>query len=218
VIFTLLLREKNFYSEKLSEKDEGFIGTLKESVSFFKGNKAALGFILFLAFFASLGSYLDEFDALIINDFKLNTIWVSVILTVRFVFVALGDILAPIVQKKLRSVRQISIIYIVGCICLLVFSMIWHQAGILIFGLAAMIMAITEILFVDALQNEIKEEGRATLMSFYGVAQNIVMICFSLTYAFLVKIITLNQVYLILSVYGIIGGACFYLIFKKMSR
>jgi predicted MFS family arabinose efflux permease len=218
VIFALLLREKNFYSEKLSEKDEGFIGTLKDSTFFIKENKTALGIILFLAFFASLGAYLDEFDALIINDFKLNVMWVSVILTVRFVFVALGDILAPFVQKKIRSTRSIFIIFVLACIFLFMFAIIWHQYAILIFGLAAMIMAITEILFVDALQNEIQEEGRSTVMSFYGLAQNIVMICFSLIYALLVKIFTLSQVYMIISIYGIIGGIYFWLMHKPINK
>jgi predicted MFS family arabinose efflux permease len=217
VIFAMQLREKNFYSEQLSEKDANFYQTFKESLSFVKGNKAALGFILFLAFFASLGAYLDEFDALIINDFKLNVFWVSVILTVRFVFVALGDIVSPIVQKRIRSTRSIFIIFILSCMLLAGFSLIWHHYAILIFGFSVMIMAVTEILFVDALQNEIKEEGRSTILSFYGAAQNIVMICFSLLYAFLVKIVTLSQVYLIISIYGMIGGICFWLMFKQKN-
>ncbi|MDR2900454.1 MAG: MFS transporter [Treponema sp.] len=221
VIFVMQLREKNFYSERLSDENEekaaSFIETFKESARFIKGNKAALSFILFLALFASLGAYLDEFDALIINDFDLNSVWVSVILTVRFVFIALGDILAPIVQKKFRSARQIFIIFVLSCILLAVFSLIWNQFALLIFGLSVMLMAITEILFVDALQNEIKEEGRSTVMSFYGAAQNIVMICFSLMYGLLAKVFTLSQVYVIISIYGIIGGVFFCYAQKKAS-
>jgi MFS family permease len=217
VIFALLLREKNFYSEQLAEKDESFIGTLKESTSFLKGNNIALGFIVFLALFASLGAYLDEFDALIINDFKLNTIWVSVILTVRFIFAALGDVLAPIVQKKLRSARSIFIMFVFSCIFLAGFAFIWNQYAILLFGFSMMIMAITEILFIDKLQKEIQEEARSTVLSFYGVAQNIVMIVFSLMYALLVKIVTLSQVYIIISVYGMIGGIYFSLMFKART-
>ncbi len=222
VIFAMQLREKNFYSERLSgkhtEKAVSFIETFKESAFFIKGNGVVSAFILFLAFFASLGAYLDEFDALIINDFQLSSVWVSVILTIRFIFVALGDILAPIVQKKIRSVRTLFLFFTLSCVCLIVFSMIWNRYVLLIFGFSVMIMAITEILFVDALQNEIQEEGRSTVLSFYGAAQNIVMICFSLIYALLVKIVTLSQVYMLISVYGIIGGACFFLMFKTKSR
>jgi hypothetical protein len=65
------------------------------------------------------------------------------------------------------------------------------------------------------LQNEIKEEGRATVMSFYSIGQNIAMICFSLIYALLAGIFTLQQVYIIISVYGIVGGVVFYLLFGK---
>lgn len=79
-----------------------------------------------------------------------------------------------------------------------------------------MIMAISEILLVDALQNKIKEEGRATVMSFYGMGQNVVMICFSLVYALLAGIFTLQQVYIIISVYGILGGVSFYFCLRIM--
>lgn len=218
VIFAVQLREKNFYSENLTEKFTNFFGTLKESFFFLKGNKAALGFILFLAFFASLQSYFDEFDALIINDFQLDRIWVSVILTIRFVFAAFGDILAPFVQKKIHSVRSIFAMYVFSCICLIVFSMIWNRYAMLIFGFSIMIMTIAEILFIDKLQNEITEEGRATVMSFYGLAQNAVMIVFSLVYALLVKFFTLSQVYLILSIYGCIGGILFYAMHKTIKN
>lgn len=75
-----------------------------------------------------------------------------------------------------------------------------------------------EILSVNILQNIIKEEGRATVMSFYGVGQNVVMICFSLVYASLAGIFTLQQVYFIISVYGIAGSLVFYLISGIMKN
>ena len=206
VVFALQIREKNFYSERLGEESAAFFETFKKACVFIKGSRVALVCILFLVFFASLGSYLEEFDALIINDFQLSRIWVSVILTVRFAFVALGDILAPIVQKKLSSVNKIFLLNGLGCAFLTIFAVIWSRYAILIFGLSAMIMAITEILLVNVLQNEIHEEGRATVMSFYSVGQNIVMVCFSLVYAMLAGIFTLQQVYIIISVYGIAGG------------
>lgn len=159
---------------------------------------------------------MDEFDALIINDFQLSHIWVSVILTVRFVFIALGDILAPVVEEKISSIRQIFLFEGLACILLLMFTIFWNQYALLIFGLALMVMAITEILLVNALQNEMKEEGRATVMSFCGVGQNVVMCGFSLVYAFLTEIFTLQQVYIIISICGIAGGLSFYLFFKIM--
>jgi len=214
VIFALQIREKNFYAEGLDEEAPGLFETLKEAGTFIKGSRIALISMLFLVLFASLGGYLDEFDALIINDFELNNIWVSVILAVRFAFVALGDLLAPMVQKKISSIRQIFLLGGLGCVLLTLFAVLWNQYAILIFGLAFMGMAITEILLVTALQNEIKEEGRATVMSFYGIGQNVAMICFSLIFALLAGIVTLQQVYLIISVYGIVGGVSFYLLAK----
>jgi len=211
VIFALQIREKNFYSEQLREESAGLFETFEQAGIFIKGSGIALVSILFLVLFASLGGYLDEFDALIINDLGLSNIWVSAILTVRFGFIALGDILAPLVQKKISSIKQIFIFNGLGCAFLTVFAVIWNQYVILIFGLAFMVMAITEILLVNALQGEIKEEGRATVMSFYGVGQNVAMICFSLIYALLAGVFTLQQVYIIISIYGIVGGLVFYL-------
>jgi len=216
VIFALQIREKNFYSERMNEVSTGFFETFKEAGSFIKGSGIALVSILFLVLFASLGGYLDEFDALIINDFGRSNIWVSVILTVRFAFIALGDILAPMVQKKISSIRQIFLLNGLACAVLTIFALVWNQYVILVFGLAFMLMAITEILLVNALQNEIKEEGRATVMSFYGIGQNLGMICLGLVYALLAGIFTLQQVYIMIAIYGIIGGLGFYLLFRTV--
>jgi len=214
VIFALQIREKNFYAKRLDEESIGFFETFKQAGGFIKGSGVALAAILFMVLFTSLGGYLDEFDALIINDFGLGNIWVSVILSVRFAFIALGDILAPIVQKKVSSIRQVFFLNGFACAILALFALIWNQYMILIFGLAFMVMAIAEILLVNILQSEIKEEGRATVMSFYGVGQNIMMICVSLIFALLAGIFILQHVYIIISVFGIAGGLGFYLLSK----
>jgi len=217
VIFALQIREKNFYSEKLNEEEIGFFETFTKAGIFIKGSKVALICILFLVLFASLGGYLDEFDVLIINDWELSEIWVSAILTVRLVFVALGDILAPIVEKKIRSIKQIFLVNAIGCFLLLGFVLIWHQFAILIFGLAFMMIAITEILLTTVLQKEIKEEGRATVMSFVSIGSNMGMISLSLVIAVLAGIFTLQQVYIIIAIYGIIGGVGFAVFCKGLQ-
>jgi len=211
VIFALQLEEKNYYSERLSKESIGFFETIKEAGNFIKGSGVVLVSIMYLIFFASLGSYLDEFDALIVNDFQISNIWVSVILTVRFVFIALGSALAPFLQKRISSIKQIFLLNGLAFVFLVIFAILWNQYAVLLFGLAFMVMAITGILLINALQKEIKEEGRATVMSFYGVGQNAAMICFSLLYALLAEIFTLQQVYIIISIYGFVGGLSFYL-------
>ncbi|MCL2580067.1 MAG: MFS transporter [Oscillospiraceae bacterium] len=216
-VFALQIREKNLYGEQLGEESAGVFETLKQACVFIKGSGVAAVAILFLVLFASLGSYLDEFDALIINDFGMSNVWVSVILAVRFAFIALGDLLAPVVEKKISSPGQIFLLSGLSSVLLIVFAAVWNQYAILVFGLAFMLMAVAEILLVNALQNEIKEEGRATVMSFFGVGQNVAMICFSLIFALLAGVFTLQQVYLFLSIYGVLGGVGFYL-FSKVRR
>ena len=210
--FALQLREKNFYAEQLTPKIAGFVNTLKEAATFIRGSGVALLSVLFMVLFASIGSYLDEFDALIINDFQINPVWVSVLLTVRFVLIALGDVLAPMVQKKISSLRQIFAINAAACALLAAFAVIWHPYAIPLFGLACMAMTIAEVLLVNALQNEVKEAGRATVMSFCSVGQNIVMICFSAAYALLAGIYTLQYVYIIISALSIAGSFAFYVL------
>jgi len=217
VIFAMQIREKNFYSAQVDKETTGFFGTFEEAFAFMKGSKLALVSVLFFVLFASLGSYLDEFDALIINDFALSHIWVSVILTVRFTFVALGDVLAPFVQKRISSIRQVFVLNSLACAFLALFALMWNQFAILMFGLAFLCMAVTGILLVNALQGEIKEEGRATVMSFCSIGQNIAMICLSLIYALLAGIFTLQQVYLMIAIYGMVGGLVFYLLFGKVK-
>jgi MFS family permease len=81
-----------------------------------------------------------------------------------------------------------------------------------------MLMSIAEVLLVDAMQNEIKEEGRATVASFYGLGQNVAMIGFSLVYAALSGLFTLQQVYLLIGIYGIAGGLGFWLFAKTKQK
>jgi len=214
VLLALRIREKNFYSERLDKDATGFFRTFKEAGMFIKDSGVALVSILFLMLFASLGGYLDEFDALIINDFQLSYIWVSVVLAIRFAFVALGSILAPKMQKKISSIQRIFLLNVLACMLLTIFSIMWNQYAILFFGLSFMVMAIAEILLVNAVQNEIKDEGRETVMSFVDTGQNIVMILFSLAYGLLAGVLTLQQVYIVISVYGIVGGLGFCLLFK----
>jgi len=228
VIFAMQIREKNFYSERMEnseqsgEKQPGifasFFETFKEASLFIKGSRIALISILFMVLFSSLGGYLDEFDAFIINDFGISLVWVSVILTVRTVFVSLGDLLAPKVQSWFPNIGRIFLLSMSTFILLIIFTLIWHQYAILIFGFAFMILTITDILLVNVVQTEIKEEGRATVMSFYSVGQNIAMIGLSLVYGLLAGIFTLQHVYIIISIYGLLGGLCFYLLYNKMKN
>ena len=216
VVFALQIRERNYYSKQQKES-AGVFETFKKASVFIKGSGIALTAILFLVLFTSLAHYTDEFDAFIINDLGLNHIWVTVIFVVRFAFMALGDVLAPIVQKKVSSIKQIFILNGVGCVFIAVFATIWHQFALPIFGLSSMIMAIAGVLLMNSLQNEIKEEGRATVTSFISVGQNIVMICFSLVFALLAGIFALQQVYIIIAIYGVVGGLCFY-IFLRVKK
>jgi len=217
VVFVLQIREKNYYSQQETKKTAGAFETFKQAGAFIKESAIALTAILFLVFVAGFGNYIDEFDALIINDFGLNHIWITVIFVVRFVFAALGDLIAPIVQKKVSSIKHIFLLSGLAFVFLATFAAIWNQFALPIFGVSVMILTIAEILLMNSLQNEIKEEGRATVTSFISVGQNLVMICFSLIFALLAGIFALQQVYIIIAVYGIAGGAGFYL-YNKMAK
>jgi len=226
VFFAAQIRERNLYSERLNTEPSSFFETLKKTLIFIKGNRFALATIVFLVLFSSIGAYMDEFDALIANDWNISKLWISGILVVRFIFVALGDILAPIIEKKIIekktekkiiSVRQVFLLNSIACILLAIFSVVWNWYAILFFGISSMLMAITQILLINTLQREIREEGRATVMSFYSAGQNIAMICLTLVFAVLAEAFTLQQVYAIISVYGVIGSLIFCVLPIKIS-
>ena len=216
VIFALQIRERNFYAQKQDEEPSGFFKTFKKATSFIKGSPLALASILFLVLLG-IGPYMDEFDAFIANDWNISALWVSGILVVRFSFTALGDIIAPKLEKKFTSIHQIFLFNALACIILTIFALIWSWYAILFFGIAFMCMAITHILLVNVIQREIKEEGRATVMSFFSVGQNIAMIGFSLVFALLAGLFSVQQIYIVISVYGILGGIGFCLLFRKVK-
>jgi MFS family permease len=162
--------------------------------------------MLFLVFIISTTDYLDEFEAMIIDDFKLGYIWVSIILTVRFIFVAIGNHIAARIEKKFKSKNNTFVLAITASVFLLVFSMIWNQYAIPALGIGCMIMTIAEVIQINVIQSEIQEEGRTTVMSIYSIGQNVVMIAFSLTYALLAGIFSLQTVYIIISAYCAAGA------------
>jgi MFS family permease len=214
----LLLREKNYYAERSEQESTRFLDTFREAAALFRGNARLLAAVLFLVLFAGLGGYLDEFDALIISDFGLGGLWVSGILTVRFVFVALGGLLAPAIGKRISSPRKLFLLSALASVLLGVFSLIWNQYALPLFGLAFLLMAIAEVLLIDAMQREITEEGRATVTSIYGVLENLAMILFCLVYALLTGVLTLQQTYVVISIYGIVGGVGFCVLNKRFFR
>ncbi|MCL2235020.1 MAG: MFS transporter [Defluviitaleaceae bacterium] len=217
VIFALRIRERNLYAKDNEGEPKGAFETLKKATSFLKGNGIAVSALLFLVLLG-IGPYMDEFDALIADDWEVSVLWVSGILLIRFGFVALGDILAPIVEKRIKSIRQIFLLNALGCVVLTAFAFLWQWYAVLFFGIAFMLMAITQILLVNALQKEIKEEGRATVMSFFGIGQNIAMICLSLVFAALAGIFTLQQIYIFVAVYGVLGSLVFCVLFLRVKK
>ena len=218
MVFALQIRENNLYHQDTKGDTAGAFATFKKAGTFIKGSTIALAAILSLVLFVSLGNYLDEFDPLIINDFGLNYLWVTAIFVIRFAFIALGDILAPVFQKKFSTVKGILLLGGLGCALLAAFALIWHPFALVVFGIAVMTMAIAEILLMNALQEEIKEEGRATVTSFISVGQNLVMICFSLVFAVLAGLFALQQVYIIIAMYGVLSGVGFYLLVSKNKK
>jgi MFS family permease len=209
------IREKNYASEnKSEEKSEG---SVKEAVSFFKTNTMALLLLIFLVFFASFGLYLDEFDAFIAIDFERGPVWISVILVVRFAFMAIGDLLAPWFEGKMKSVKMLIGLTLVGNLILGVFSLIWNLFALVLFGLAFMFLAIATVLATKQIHESIKEEGRATIMSFVGLSQSLIMILVSLVFGSLAGILSVQQVYLVFTVFGILGCLIMVPLFKKVE-
>ncbi|BBM18093.1 hypothetical protein G15_1757 [Enterococcus avium] len=98
------------------------------------------------------------------------------------------------------------------------FSALWRPYAIAVFGLAMMGMSISELLFIKSLQEAIEDEGRATVMSFYGAGQNVIMIFFSLIYGLLIKLVTIQTAYLFFSVYAMVGAAVFFLVFSLIKK
>ncbi len=206
LVFACRLREKNYYSERVRKEKIGYLRTFREAVKLCVRNVNILVGMVFLVFVVSVTSYLDEFDALIIDDFKLGYVWVSVILTVRFVSVATGDRIASASGNRLKSGNMGFALAVLGGLSLLAFSLAWNPYAVLALGVGCMVMAIVEVVQVDVIQSEIKEEGRTTVMSLYSIAQNAVMIVFSLVYALLSGVFSLRMVYVIISIWAVAGA------------
>ena len=112
-MFVCQLREKNYYSERLKEEKTGVLQTFLEAAGLCIKNSTILISMIFLVFVVSIQDYIEEFDALIIDDFQLGYIWISVIYTVRFVFVASGNHIAPKIAEKVTFKNKTFVLAIV---------------------------------------------------------------------------------------------------------
>ena len=207
IVFVCRLKEKNFYSQRAKEEKIGYLKTFLDAAKLCAKNRVILAGIVFLVFVVGVTDYLDEYDALVIDDFQSGYIWISVILTVRFLSVAAGNRVAPIVKGRLKSKYGGFLLAMAASLFLLLFSLAWRQCAIPALGAACFIMTVTDVLQIDRIQSEIGEEGRATVMSIYSMAQNAVMILFSLAYALLSSVYDLRTVYIIISIYCVTGAA-----------
>ena len=213
-IFVYQLREKNYYSERLKDEKIGYFNTFFEAGKLCLKNSKIFVSMIFLVLVVGIMDYVEEFDALIIDDFQLGYIWISVITTVRFLFVALGNRIAPKIEGKIDTFS----LALVSGLIFLTFSILWNQYAIIVLGISAMIMTTAEVLQINAIQREIKEEGRATVMSIYSLAQNATMIVFCLIYALLSGAYSLKIVYIIISIYCVIGAMILLFVNKNVKR
>lgn len=207
LFFVNQLKETNYYSDKRKKENAPYFSTLSEAIKLCLKNTNVFIGMLLLILIISVVSYMDEYDSLIINDFGLSYIWLSIILGVRFIFIALGNCFAERVEKRFNIKNKIFVLAAIASLFLLIFSIIWNKYVIIIYGIFCMIMSIAEIIQTDIIQNEIIEEGRTTVMSLLGLLQNLTMIIYSLVYAVLADNNTLKECYIIISLYCIIGIA-----------
>ena len=217
-LFALQLKEKNYYSDRLKKEKSGYFKTLFEATGLcVKNSKIFIGMIL-LVFIFGITGYSDEYDALIISDFGLDYIWLSIIFGIRFICIAIGSRFADAVDKKINIKNKTFLLGSAGGVFLLFFSRVWNSHALVIFGIFCMFITIAEIIQINIVQGEINEEGRATVMSLLGVCQNIAMILFSLTYAALSNGYRLKTLYAFISLYCIAGTALLFFINTMVKK
>jgi MFS family permease len=213
LFFVSILKEKNYYSERLKKESIRFFDTFIGAVKICLNNsRLFLGLIILVFVISIISSYSDEYDPLIINDFGLGYIWVSVIMILRFAFIAMGERFASSFEKKFKSKNFVLVFSGLASVLYLIFSIIWNQYALMVFGFLCMIMTVAEVIQIKYIQEGINEEGRTTVMSIYGMLQNVVMIFYSTFLAFLTNAFSLRICYILISVYCIIRTAIMFII------
>ena len=214
LFFVSKMSEKNYYSEKLKNGQVGFAKTFTDAVKICRKNRIILIGMILLVFIIGVSSYLDEFDPLIVDDFGLGYIWISIIFGTRFIFTAIGNRYAAKIDQKLISKNKIFLFSGTAGILLLIFSVVWNQYVLPVFGVYCMIMTVAEVIQIDVIQNQIGEEGRTTVMSIISLFQNIAMIVFCSIFALLSNGYSLRICFMLISIYGIAGLAAVFFIKK----
>ena len=198
-------------NSKVEKEEKSPFTTLKKAITFVKSNRLSRFVGLFILLIVTLGGYLDEFDALIIADFDLDFYWVTIIFMIRFAFMALGDLVAPKVEAKLRNLSQVIVVSAIGIVILGMFAYIWQPLGLVMFGIPFFILSIANVVLVGRLNHEIDEDARATILSILRTGQSVGMVIFALIFGWLAGVTTLQMTYKIIAIYGVVMCGVFYL-------
>jgi len=218
LFFVSKMKEKNYYSEQLKKEHINYFQTLADAIKLCMKNSIVFMGIITFVLVIGMASYIDEFDPLIINDFGLGYIWLSIIFGIRFIFIAIGNRIASAVDNKILSKNKVFMLSAIAGIFLLVFSIFWNQYALLVFGIFCMLMSIAEVIQINAIHKEINEEGRTTVMSILDLFHNLAMIVFCSVYALLLNNHSLRMCFIMVSLYTIAGVIVIFLISALSKR
>jgi hypothetical protein len=218
LFFIAQLREKNYYSDRLGRESISYFKTLLEAIKLCIKNRKVLISVILLVFVIGMISYLDEYDGLIIDDFKLPYIWLSVIFGIRFIFIALGNRFAETLNEILKFRNKAFVLAILAGVFYLMFSVVWNQFALIVFGIYCMIMTVAEMIQTNVIQKEISEEGRATVLSLIDVFRNLVMIIIASVYALLSNVHSLKVCNIMFALFCITSAVLLYLVINIRMR
>lgn len=176
-------KEVNTYRDKHAEAQahvfRHYFATLGEGLKLCIMKRRLLLLILFSTPVICSAGVLDEYDQLVVSWLGLNIGYVGIWFSIRYLLEALGGGAAFWIKKLLHalafkhSFNMIWLLSIVAGIAL--FAAAYFKTLLLLplYGLFYLLMASAKVIFDDAVQQEIEDQGRATIYSMTSLLENL---------------------------------------------
>lgn len=183
------MREVNLYrQDRVQEESKLRKNTLYYSIQFLLGRKDIFTFVLLSLLVITTAGVLDEYDQLIAKEFGLTIALIGGWSAIRFLLISCGGVLAYRIRRRFEKIfgstdrmLPIAFLCLIAAGFLVVSGIVRVLLVMVLYGLYYFIMAVTDVMQEDYIQQKIASEGRSTVHSIIALSQNLYgMICYGL--------------------------------------
>jgi len=219
-----LTEESHIPLENQATEDEKSpsLAVLKSSLVFLLHSKTILIPALLGLLVIGIYAIIDEYDAAVAAQYMPSIMFIALWGAGRFILVAVGAELAPIINRKIKRhgdpIPGIIVVSILAAAALFIFAYIRSPIAIILYALYFMAMAAMQVIIEDYIQQKIENAGRSTVHSVLSLALNLYAMLVLGLIAIIMTRADIHDLLVIIAIYAIILSAALYAFYIRTKK